>query len=54
MSITTYATLQTSITASFGGRTDLTTYYPDWITLFEAMVARKLADPDWRFLRTDR
>jgi hypothetical protein len=54
MSITTYTELQTSITAWLGGRTDLTTYYPDRITLFEAVAARKLADPDWRYLRTDR
>ena len=42
MSITTYAELGTAITNWLGGRTDLTAFYPDWITLFEAKAARKL------------
>ncbi len=42
MSITTYTELQTAITRWLGGRTDLTTYYPDWITLFEAVANRRL------------
>ncbi len=42
MTISTYAELQTAITNWLGGRTDLTAYYPDWITLFEAYAARKL------------
>lgn len=42
MSITSYTELQSAITNWLGGRTDLTTYYADWITLFEAYAARKL------------
>ncbi len=42
MSITTYAELQTAITNWMGGRTDLTSFYPDWITIFEAHAARRL------------
>ncbi len=42
MALDTYTNLQTAITNWLGGRTDLTTYYPDWITLFEAAAARKL------------
>ncbi len=42
MSITTYAELQSAITNWMGGRTDLTSFYPDWITLFEAYAARRL------------
>lgn len=42
MTIATYADLQTQITNWLGGRTDLTAYYPDWITLFEACAARRL------------
>ncbi len=42
MAITSEAELETAITRWLGGRTDLTTYYPDWITLFEAHAARKL------------
>ncbi len=42
MAITTYAELQSAITNWMGGRTDLTSFYPDWITLFEAYAARRL------------
>jgi hypothetical protein len=42
MSITTYAELQTALTSWLGGRTDLTTYYPDWITMFESVANRRL------------
>ncbi len=42
MSISSYTELQTAITNWLGGRTDLTTYYPDWIALFEAHAARRL------------
>ncbi len=46
MAITTYTELQTAITRWLGGRTDLTTYYPDWITLFEAVANRRLRQSD--------
>ncbi len=42
MAITTYTELQTAITRWLGGRTDLTTFYPDWIVMFEAVANRKL------------
>ncbi len=42
MAITTLAELNSAITNWMGGRTDLTTFYPDWITLFEAYAARRL------------
>jgi hypothetical protein len=42
MTIATYADLQGAITNWLGGRTDLTSYYADWITLAEAVIARKL------------
>ncbi len=41
MCLTTYANLQSSI-ASWLARDDLTAYLPDFITLFEAVAARKL------------
>lgn len=45
MSFTTYAGLTTNIT-NWLGRSDLTAYYDDWITLFEAYAARKLRNAD--------
>ena len=42
MSLSTYVDLQQAITNWLGGRTDLTAFYPDWITLFEAAAARRL------------
>lgn len=42
MSITTYAELQTALTSWLGSRTDLTSYYADWIARFEDHAARKL------------
>ena len=41
MAITTYAELQTAI-ANWLARDDLTTYLPDFITLFEAAANRRL------------
>jgi hypothetical protein len=41
MSISTYAELQTAV-ANWLARDDLTTYIPDFVTLFEASAARKL------------
>jgi hypothetical protein len=41
MSITTYAELQSAI-ANWLARDDLTSYIPDFITLFEAAAARRL------------
>lgn len=41
MSLATYADLQTQV-ANWLHRSDLTTYIPDFITLFEAAAARKL------------
>jgi hypothetical protein len=41
MSITTYAELQSAV-ANWLARDDLTSYIPDFITLFEAAAARKL------------
>ena len=41
MALTTYAELQTAI-ANWLGRSDLTTYLPDFITLFEATANRRL------------
>lgn len=41
MSLSTYADLQTQI-ANWLARDDLTSYIPDFITLFEAAAARKL------------
>lgn len=41
MALATYADLQTQI-ANWLARSDLTTYIPDFITLFEAAAARKL------------
>lgn len=41
MALTTYANLQTAMT-SWLARDDLTSYYPDFITLFEAEAARRL------------
>ena len=42
MTISTYSELQSAITNWLGGRTDLTSYYPDWITLAESHIARAL------------
>lgn len=41
MSLTTYAELQTAVGNWLGGRTDLSTYIPDFVTLFEAWANRR-------------
>lgn len=41
MSITTYSELQTAV-GNWIARDDLSAYVPDWITLFEAMINRRL------------
>lgn len=41
MTLSTYADLQTQLT-NWSARSDLTPYYPDFITLFEAAACRKL------------
>ena len=42
MSLITETDLESAITNWLGGRTDLTAYYPDWITVFESAAARRL------------
>ncbi len=42
MPFTSYSDLQTAITNWLAGRTDLSSYYADYVTLFEAHAARRL------------
>ena len=42
MSLSTYADLQAAVGNWLGGRTDLNSFIPDWITLFEAAANRRL------------
>jgi len=52
MSLLTYSDLQTAISNWLGGRTDLTSFIPDFITLFEVEASRRLRTFDMQTTAT--